>query len=353
MKKSFRKIAINTFLSMAVFSSLLGVNAATITETTGNDEYDTIADNSIVIGITKFEPNEVVTSKKTIKAAGNFYRFKNSNKVDPTIYYYLGSWFELDEDNNATVVEDQEKLKELSIYYVNNVEKMIEIPYAADLAEGYNLVFETNDSEKDDEVKHQDGKLFIPATLKEIKVIAKNDETNNEIVLDTLENVEDEFVTSTTVVTTLAELKAAIANKDADIRLGADITEIGEVLTIPYTVNLNGNNHKLTFNELVKDEVTKVASGLVISGDNSVVNDLTIEMTEKAEWQGNYALQVYDATGVVLKNYAGTKADAALLINGATVELTGTTVVTGNEYGGIEVSRGTNPELENSRLVVT
>ena len=45
MKKSFRKIAINTFLSMAVFSSLIGVNAVTITETTGNDEYDTIADN--------------------------------------------------------------------------------------------------------------------------------------------------------------------------------------------------------------------------------------------------------------------------------------------------------------------
>ncbi|MBO5096072.1 MAG: hypothetical protein J6B98_04280, partial [Bacilli bacterium] len=37
-------------------------------------------------------------------------------------------------------------------------------------------------------------------------------------------------------------------------------------------------------------------------------------------------------------------------LNGSEVELTGTTTVTGNEFGGIEVSKGTAPN--NSKLTV-
>ena len=69
-------------------------------------------------------------------------------------------------------------------------------------------------------------------------------------------------------------------------------------------------------------------------------------MTEKAEWQGTYALQVYKATEVELINFAGTRADAAIYVNGSNVTLSGTIDVSGNEFGGIEVSKGSGVETE-------
>ena len=42
-----------------------------------------------------------------------------------------------------------------------------------------------------------------------------------------------------------------------------------------------------------------------------------------------------------------------MLLNGSDVTLTGRIDVSGNEYGGIEVSRGTAVELQNSTLTVT
>ena len=246
MSKFFRIVTINTFLVMSFFLSLINVNAATITETTKDDKYDTITDGTIVIGITKFESNEIVTSTKTVTAAGNFYRFYDDTSVDPTIYYYLGSWFELDEENEPTVVEDTSKLEELGIYYVNNVEKEIEVPCEIGLGEGYSLVFETNDSERNNDVKYENGKIKIPATLKEVKVIIKNDETKEEVLYEEFENVDDEFQTTTSEVDTFEELKEALLNKNVPkIEIMGDIP-ITEKLIVNHTVEINGNNHKLT-----------------------------------------------------------------------------------------------------------
>ena len=55
MKKYIKSIIISIVFSIAIlFISLTKVNAVTITETTEDDKYDTIADNTIIIGITKF-----------------------------------------------------------------------------------------------------------------------------------------------------------------------------------------------------------------------------------------------------------------------------------------------------------
>lgn len=55
---------------------------------------------------------------------------------------------------------------------------------------------------------------------------------------------------------------------------------------------------------------------------------------------GNIWLQAISSTGVVLNNITATGADGGILVNGAEVELKGTTTLSGNESGGIEVSKG-------------
>ncbi len=89
----------------------------------------------------------------------------------------------------------------------------------------------------------------------------------------------------------------------------------------------------------------------MITGDGSRVDNLKIVFPGTEGWLGHYALQVYNTTGVVISNYTATGADAALLVNGSEVELVGTTTVSGNEFGGIEVSRGSAVERDGKLTV--
>ena len=153
-------------------------------------------------------------------------------------------------------------------------------------------------------------------------------------------------------VSTLKEFEDAVANANVDtIRLDANITGITKTVSVARTLTIEGESHKLTFTTLEK--VGEVASGLVLMANDIKVTDLTVEMTAEDGWQGNYAMQVYNATGVVLNNVTAVNGDAGLLVNSSEVELTGTTTLNGNEFGGIEVSKSSNEEMRNSKLTVT
>ena len=112
-----KNIILTIVFSIAIlFISLTNVKAVTITETTEDDKYDTIADNTIIIGITKFEPNEVLTAGKASLATFNDFIFSINGEAYelPKIYYYLqGSWFIIDNENQASVVEDKKELENL------------------------------------------------------------------------------------------------------------------------------------------------------------------------------------------------------------------------------------------------
>lgn len=155
-------------------------------------------------------------------------------------------------------------------------------------------------------------------------------------------------------VSNVDEFKSGIANatETTTITLGDNITGISETLSINKDIILEGNEKTLSFNAISND-ASGVASALVINRDNVVVNNLTVEMTPQDGWQGNYAIQVYNAEGVVLNNVTASNGDAGLLINASEAELTGTTKLLNNELGGIEVSRGTAGGLNNSKLTVT
>jgi len=68
-------------------------------------------------------------------------------------------------------------------------------------------------------------------------------------------------------------------------------------------------------------------------------------------WQGVYGIQVYNATEVTLNDVSVTGAEGGILVNGSEVTLEGTVDVSGNESGGIEVSKG-DGALDKPKLTV-
>ena len=132
-------------------------------------------------------------------------------------------------------------------------------------------------------------------------------------------------VTETSVadVANLAELKSALANKNiATINVTASFNT-PEKIIVNRAVTINGQSNTIAF------------TGNVIG------------------WQGNYVIEVYNTKAVTLDNIKLTGGDAALLVNGSDVTLTGSIDVSKNEFGGIEVSKGTAIGLQNSKLTVT
>ena len=168
------------------------VMATTIIETTKNDDYYTILEGSMIIGATKFDSDVVLTASRVAKAGANdatLYAKKN-NGVDgyeaPTIYVYygVGGWYELDEDNNAIMITDDDLIEALStqeIYYVNNVEKKIDVSL-----DGIAI----NEEKLPDGVLLQDDKLLVNATLDFFTVYT----TNNAIINGYLTEENYDFI---------------------------------------------------------------------------------------------------------------------------------------------------------------
>lgn len=170
MKKKSKYLLTGLSLLFALSTTL---SAATIKETTVNgDGYDTINNGDIIIGITRFEGSTIVTGSKVAKASTNdsVHFLKENGSLDnyqsPVIYVYagVGGWFSLDDDNNASIVSDTnliEKLENANIYYVDNIEKKLEI--------------ELKDINVDDSilpkgVTLKDGKLLVNATIDSFEV---------------------------------------------------------------------------------------------------------------------------------------------------------------------------------------
>ena len=148
-------------------------------------------------------------------------------------------------------------------------------------------------------------------------------------------NLKEEM--SIAEISTLDDLKKAMGDSTIKtVNLMADVENIGEVITFSNKVTFNGNGHKLAF--------TTTGQNLVFL-QPSTINDLTVESQGTDSWTSTYAAQVYNGKGYVLNNVKFTGGNAGLLVNGATATVTNIDV-SGNTFGGIEVSKGslaTNP----------
>ncbi|WEK54687.1 MAG: S-layer homology domain-containing protein [Candidatus Cohnella colombiensis] len=154
-------------------------------------------------------------------------------------------------------------------------------------------------------------------------------------------------------VSTLSDLNTALSNTAIQtINVTANIIDIESTIVVNRAVTINGGSHKLTFSTNFAGAPNGERQGILVQANGVTINNIEVVVQQASGWKGVYGVQVYDVTGVVLNNYIGSGADAALLVNGSSVELTGTTTVSGNEFGGIEVSRGTSAS-RNSTLTVT
>ncbi len=114
-----------------------------------------------------------------------------------------------------------------------------------------------------------------------------------------------------THVTTAADLQAAFNDASVThITLDNDITTTETLLINRSGVRFNGNDKHITF------------------------------IGDTAGWQGHYVVQVYNTFDVEINSLRVSGGDAGVLINGSLVTIKGNTHVLNNEFGGIEVSRG-------------
>jgi hypothetical protein len=87
--------------------------------------------------------------------------------------------------------------------------------------------------------------------------------------------------------------------------------------------------------------------------DGSTVQNLTVDagLTGSKTWFGTYAIHAYKAGVVTLKDVTAKGGNAGILVNGSNVTLKGTIDVSGNGFGGIEVSQGEDVS-EDSQLTI-
>ena len=170
MNKKLLKVLFVLSVLAILFTMFTFVNATTIDETTKtNDGKDTIAEKTIVIGVTKFTPGTSITAAKAAKAGANDYKIyiaqnKDPEKyTDPAIYYYVGEdiWFTIDEDGEAEPID---AIQTLDIYYVDNEpKKEVSIPVAQE--QGIYTVSFMNDSAVFDAQQIKEGnKATAPKT---------------------------------------------------------------------------------------------------------------------------------------------------------------------------------------------
>lgn len=147
--------------------------ALTIRETMDEfDEYSTIEEGSIVIGATRFSPDNIITASKAAEAGVNDAMLHvlrtgtTEGYQTPKVYYYVDSyvgWFYIDSENQVQTVTDEEELENLSkldIYYVDNQEKVLEVDYPHD---------DIKEDTLPKGVIYKDKKLYINATIEKVE----------------------------------------------------------------------------------------------------------------------------------------------------------------------------------------
>ena len=132
----------------------------------------------------------------------------------------------------------------------------------------------------------------------------------------------------------------------------ANVTSVAE-LEHALQTNLNvinllkGDNYKYE-----TDHVIVVGRDVTINGNGNIIS----YVGETGSWSGgsgdNYVLQVYNAEATI-KDIGLTGASAGLLVNASKVTLEGTINVSGNVFGGIEVSKGVAENLGDSQLTIS
>ena len=152
------------------------------------------------------------------------------------------------------------------------------------------------------------------------------------------------------------ELRAAASSGKGVYYLTKDI-ELDSQLNITAPITLDGEGKwtisRNTAGEASGDMTTNAI--IQITVDGVTLQNLKVAGSSAATdgWDnGEYGIKIYDAENVMLRNVSVTKVNAGVLVNGSKATLEGTVDVTGNIFGGIEVSKGEAATLTPSALTI-
>lgn len=163
-------------------------------------------------------------------------------------------------------------------------------------------------------------------------LVKKAEEMNLELITEDVTYTE---------VSTEQDLKEAISKGEELVKLADNITVEEGNLTLGEVKYFDGNGKTITFGS--------TGQNLVALKDATIEN-VTVENTVATEdWSSTYGIQCYNGT-YTLKNVTSKGGNAGILVNSSNVTLQGTIDVSGNKFGGIEVSKSSSPQLPNATL---
>ena len=141
-------------------------------------------------------------------------------------------------------------------------------------------------------------------------------------------------------VTDEATLRAALANPDVTTINVKNDFPVASSVVLDRPLTFNGGGFTLSFSD-------GPGSRVIITAE-SVVNDLKVNagLTNPAAWNSAYGIQVYN-TKATLNNLSASGGNAGLMVNSSDVTLKGTITLSGNGFGGMEVSQ--SPTLAPAR----
>ena len=197
----------------------------------------------------------------------------------------------------------------------------------------------------------------VPATIEAGEVLILNVKTSEALAALT-HRVEDAGIEMTvkesggdvpepeepTEVATEEDLKQAIANGDKEVKLTDNITVASGNLNLGTTEHFDGNGKTISFGT--------TGQNLVSTHSGTTIENVTVENTVATEeWSSTYGIQCYNGD-YTIRNCKVSNCNGGILVNSANVTLEGTIDVSGNKFGGIEVSKGSASGLGNATLNV-
>lgn len=142
----------------------------------------------------------------------------------------------------------------------------------------------------------------------------------------------------------VTQLRAALENPDIETISITSNFSTAATVSVNRAVDIDGQDHTVTF--------TNTGQNLVLSASGADVHDLTIQNTaETTDWNSTYCIQYYNGT-YNIHDVKVTGANAGILVNSSTATLGDGVDVSGNNFGGIEVSKSSNESLPASQLTV-
>ena len=113
---------------------------------------------------------------------------------------------------------------------------------------------------------------------------------------------------------------------------------------INHKVSIDGNNQPIS---------TSTEGKVFTFLNGAQCDNLVIESSaDNSKWNSSYGIHFYTANNS-LNNATIKGFNAAILINGGELKLNGTIDISGNSFGGIEVSKGTASGLQSSLLDIS